>query len=97
MLILEIVLAVSAWKRGWRWWVLLPLGITLGGALLAGFVIGMSGVPDTELPNLVGIDFLLIIALAVMSAVGPRGSSSEARQRVEASEGVEPLTAAECR
>jgi uncharacterized membrane protein YfcA len=60
LLVLEIVLTVLVWNKGWRWLSLIPLGI----AILVGMIIGASG--QTEVGAYVIFDILAVIALIVM-------------------------------
>jgi len=60
ILILEIVLTVLVWNKGWRWLSLIPLGI----AVLVGMIIGASG--QTEIGAYIIFDVLAVIALIVM-------------------------------
>lgn len=43
LLILEVILTIFAWRKGWKWLALLPVGIVLILGLLIGFSIGISG------------------------------------------------------
>ncbi len=67
MLLLEIILTVMAWKRGYKAWALIPLAC----ALFIGLMIGAS---DPELAesddwlSLIWIDVLAIAALGLMIA-----------------------------
>ncbi len=60
MLILEIILTIVAWGRGWKWLALLPLGMAFGIGLIAG----ANGV--TDLDSLIWIDVVAIVALIAM-------------------------------
>ena len=73
LFIAEIILTVVAWRKGWRWQALMPLGI--------GLVIGFSFIPITEavagflLGELlmgVVIELAVILALASMVRHGPK-------------------------
>lgn len=68
MIILEIILTIVAWNRGWRWLSLIPIV----ACFLIGFFIGIyavqSGTPVEEFKNLFVIDLIGIIALVVMIA-----------------------------
>jgi hypothetical protein len=73
MLIIEIILTIFAWRKGWRWLALIPMGL----ALLIGFIIGLSiGASGGSVADLSGgailIDVAAIIALIVMVAKGPK-------------------------
>ena len=61
LLVLEVMLTVSAWKRGWHGWALLPLGI--------GFIIAIwAGVTLESTDFLTFIDIAVVLVLAVMTA-----------------------------
>ncbi|HUU87927.1 MAG TPA: hypothetical protein VMX17_09250 [Candidatus Glassbacteria bacterium] len=62
MLIVEILLTFFAYRNGWKWLGLLPLGIAFG----IGLILGASGMDPSDLGNLIWIDVLAIIALVVM-------------------------------
>jgi hypothetical protein len=73
MLIIEIILTVFVWKKGWKWMALLPLG----GALFIGFLIGLgigaSGGSVDDVSGLaVFIDVAAIVALIIMLIKGPK-------------------------
>ena len=60
LLIAEIILTVFAWRNGWKWLALLPVGI----AFIIGLIIGASGV--TDLSGVIFIDIIAVIALIIM-------------------------------
>ena len=62
MLIVEILLSIFAWRNGWKWLGLLPLGITFG----IGLILGASGMDPNDMGQLWWIDALAIVALVVM-------------------------------
>lgn len=81
LLIVEIFLTVVAWRRGWRWQALMPLGaglliafslIPITGAV-AGFLLG-------ELLVGVVIEIAVILALVGMVRHGPNELSPPNRQ-----------------
>ena len=61
LLILEVALTISAWKRGWHGWALLPLGIGIIIAIWAGATLA-------SVDFLTLIDIAVVIILAVMTA-----------------------------
>ena len=67
LLILEIGLIATAWKRGWKGWALVPLAIQLLGILITRVVIEAVGwsQPAAGVVGTVG-DALLVGALAIM-------------------------------
>ena len=72
ILIAELVLTIFAWRRGWKWYSLLPVGCALVVGLIIGFIIGFSGGGQAELnaikPLGLMIDLLAIGALIFMVA-----------------------------
>jgi hypothetical protein len=72
-LIIEIMLTIKAWRKGWRGYALLPLGILLPAGFLLGIVIGASGGGlEQALP--VGI-LLEIACIGVLIRLAARGPS----------------------
>ena len=68
-LILEIVLTVVAWRKGWGWKALIPMGITGSIAFGSGFMIGLfGGDVMTIWPYFMILDVLCILSLIVMVA-----------------------------
>ena len=69
MLIIEIIMTVAAYRRGFKGWALLPLGL----GLLIGVFIGVVN-PEYALSNeildLVWIDIMAIVALGIMIYAG---------------------------
>jgi len=67
MLILEIVLTIVAWRKGWKAWALLPLGAGFG----LGVIMGLLGIiPDETSALWLVPDLAAIIALIIMAAKG---------------------------
>lgn len=57
--ILEIILAVFAWRKGWKWMSLIPIAI----AFVIGLICGLSGGTPSDV---ILVDVIAIIALAIM-------------------------------
>lgn len=73
MLIIEIILTVFAWRKGWKWLALLPVGIALLIGFIIGFSVGFSGGDVSTLGNgVIFIDVMAIIALIIMIVKGPK-------------------------
>jgi hypothetical protein len=71
LLIVEVLLTVAAWRKGWKGWALLPWAVCFFTVFIGGAFIGAAGGPVDEaaimgLGTLLEI-VLLIIPLAVMS------------------------------
>ncbi len=65
--IIEIVLTIVAWRKGWGWKALIPLLITGSIAFGSGFVMGLRGTPImSALPFFILLDIGCIIALIAM-------------------------------
>lgn len=71
MLIIEIILTVFAWRKGWKWTSLIPIGT----AFLIGLMFGLSGGVDTSTPGVIFIDILAIIALILMVVYPPKSDN----------------------
>ena len=63
---LQIILTIVVWFRGWKWYALLPMA----SAFVLGIFIGMTG-GDIKVPALIA-DGLAVIALIVMCFVKPK-------------------------
>ena len=73
ILILEIILTISAWRKGWKGWALLPMGICLSVGFLIGMAVGASGgTMEDVLPLCVFIELAALISLIVMVAKAPK-------------------------
>ena len=81
LLILEIILTIAAWKRGWKGWALLPAAAGLWAAFFAGVVIGLAGGSEENLFP-VGIIFDLLIVGALIVMTSKRRRAGERRQGV---------------
>jgi len=62
MLIVEILMTIFAWRNGWKWLGLIPLGTAFG----IGLILGASGMDPSDMGQLLWIDGLAVIALVVM-------------------------------
>lgn len=69
LLIIEIIMTVAAFRRGFKGWALLPIGF----AFLTGALIGMNN-PELALSdqifNYVWIDIIAIVVLGIMIVAG---------------------------
>lgn len=65
----EIFLTFFAWRRGWKWLALLPVGICLAIGFFAGLVVGSSGGSTEDLGWVTILDVIAIIVLIVMVSV----------------------------
>lgn len=73
MLLIEIILTIFVWRKGWRWISLLPIGIALFIGLFMGFGIRVS---NGDVNEAIGLGFILdvlaIIALIIMLTIKPK-------------------------
>lgn len=67
-LIIQVILTIFAWRNGWRWYSLLPVGIAVVIGLMAGLASGGQG----DISWVVFFDLGSIIALIVMCAKKPK-------------------------
>lgn len=71
LLIIEIILTIFAWRKGWKWLALLPVGI----CVTIGFFIGITG-GSLEGGGLIVPDILATLALILMVIKGPKGTET---------------------
>ena len=69
--IIEIILTIFAWRNGWKWRSLIPIGIAFALAFIVGVGIGASGGDPTTAGWTAIFDVCAIIALIVMVARKP--------------------------
>jgi len=72
MLIIETILTIFAWRNGWKWYSLLPIGITFCLGFIIGFAITLSGGTTENLEWLGVVDIFAIIALIIMVSKKPK-------------------------
>jgi hypothetical protein len=70
--ILQVILSIVAWNRGWRWLALIPMG----AALFLGFMIGIIGAgmgySPEEMSWAIVLDIIVFIILIYMCAKPPQ-------------------------
>jgi hypothetical protein len=72
LLIAEIILVITAWRKGWRWRALLPVVIAFGVAVLMGVAVGAGGGSiDSASPLFTLVDIGLVITLIAMVRRAP--------------------------
>ena len=74
LLIAEIILTIFAWRNGWKWLALLPIGIGFTLGLVVGFVIGASGGSTENAGWVVILDIIVTIVLIVMCSKKPKSA-----------------------
>ena len=73
MLLIEIGLAVAAFRRGWRWRVLWPFAAAYAAAFLVGVGIAAGGgTAEGIAPVAVLLEIALLVSLVVMASRAPR-------------------------
>jgi hypothetical protein len=73
-LIIEIILTIVAWNRGWKWLALIPLGVGVLLGLIIGLIGGSMGSTAEDLSWVVVFDAIVIIALIIMCFVKPKSA-----------------------
>ena len=92
--IIEIVLTIAAWRKGWRWYALIPLVVVGSIGFSAGFVVGAFGGTVTSLlPYLVLLDLACIVVLIVMVAKPFGYEKAPSLKDIKALETQPPVTA----
>lgn len=90
--VLEIILTISAWKKGWRWRALLPLALGCVAAFLVGAAAGANGGSvENVLPIAVLLELGVIGSLIAMVARAPRS----VRTSASSPQGMLPSTASD--
>ena len=74
ILIIEIILTIVAWNKGWKAKALLPMGICLAIGILIGMIIGSVGVTSVPL-GLIVFDIAAVVVLIVMICKPPKKDS----------------------
>ena len=93
-LIIEIVLTIAAWRKGWRWYALIPLAITGSIGFSAGFVIGaFGGTVMGFLPYFILLDLACIAVLIVMVAKSVGYEKAPSLKAIKALETQPPVSA----
>lgn len=78
MLILEIILTIIAWRKGWKWLSLVPMAMPIIIGFFTGVGIGLSGGSVDEIPGFMIIfDIIAVIALIIMCFKSPKSKSNE--------------------
>jgi peptidoglycan/LPS O-acetylase OafA/YrhL len=71
LLLIEIVLIVIAWRKGWKAWALVPIAVAFCTGLICGVVCGLTG---TDVEQIMGICLVMegfcIASLVVMAVRG---------------------------
>ena len=75
ILIAQVLLTVQAWRKGWKGWALLPMGVAFVVGMLLGLV--TDEVERLVVPGLIG-DVLSVAALIALSVRGPQPASAPA-------------------
>lgn len=89
MMIIQIILTVVAWKKGWGGKALLPMVIGLGLAFIIGFSAGLAGGSPRDIAvPLVLIDLGMLISLIVMVSRKPAKPVTAKRIEQPAAPGV---------
>jgi len=66
LIIIEVILTIVAWIRGWKWLSLIPIGSAFFLGMLSGSIIASLGEYPTNIISFIWIDILAVIALLIM-------------------------------
>lgn len=88
LFIIEIILTIVAWVRGWSWKALIPIGSALVlGFIIGFFIVAAGGQITAAVAGLVAIlDFIAFTAILVMAIVKPtsvKEAEAEESKRTE--------------
>ncbi len=75
LLVLVVFLTIVAWRHGWKWKALLPVGICVGIGFLIGLGVGSSSGSVSDMGWVVILDIIAIIVLIVMCIKKPASRS----------------------
>lgn len=82
MIILQILLTIWAWRKGWKWYSLIPICI----AIIIGIIVAMANVPEINgkewIITFLG-DILIVITLMNMIIFAKNKFSKENRNPFE--------------
>jgi hypothetical protein len=79
LLIIEIALFISAWRKGWRWRALIPVAAMVGAAMVVlAPSIANGATLESVLPTSVIFDIGLIVWLAILRSRAPKSSRQPA-------------------
>jgi hypothetical protein len=78
LLVLEIMLTMTAWRKGYKGYALIPVGLVF----LTGVLIGLSN-PGADALSVIWIDILAIVVLSVMIAVAKTPADKDAKETME--------------
>lgn len=82
-MLLQIILAIVAWKRGWKAWALMPLAVTVVLGFAIGVVAGVQGDSfEDVMPLALVLDGACIMTLIVLIA-RPRKVSVNDHKKAE--------------
>jgi hypothetical protein len=95
MMLIQIGLTVTAWRKGWGPKSLVPLGIVVGVAFLTGISLTFSGISSNGVLTAIAIPLDLggAIALLVMSLRAPKSGRANAVPAVVIPSGAPAATA----
>lgn len=83
-LIIEIILTIVAWNRGWRWKAIIPVGAGSLLGFIIGFIGGSLGYTVNDM-SWVGIfDVFVIIALIIMCICKPKSMNADNKPEIPA-------------
>lgn len=75
-LIIQIILSIVAWNRGWKWLALIPVGVALFVGLMIGIIGGSMGYTAEEMSWAVILDIIVFIILIYMCIKAPKSEQA---------------------
>lgn len=79
LLIIEIMLTVTAWRRGWKALALLPVAICVGFGFVVGLGCGATGGDiDDAIGPCVAVELCCLVALIIMAVRGRKVAQVDA-------------------
>ena len=74
LLIIEVVLVIAAWRRGWKGWAFLPLGAAFGLGFLLSLVTGSTGASIDAISGFALVFDIACIGALIGMVIKPRVS-----------------------
>jgi hypothetical protein len=66
LFIAEVILTIFAWRNGWKWLALIPMGVIFLIGMIIGSSVAMSGGSMDNLGGLFMFDLMAIVVLIIM-------------------------------
>ncbi len=80
--ILQVILSIVAWNRGWKWLALIPLGAALVIGFLIGYIGGTMGYSPEDMSWAIILDIIVFIVLIYM-CIKPKSDTTNTEKLPE--------------